>query len=119
NAASLRIFPSMPLPLDRTRGQPSDQLTLPQYEQGECWYSDHDDTRHHQTPAQRLLETQLRDADLRRSHEGFIGDQKRPEVLVVRRKEPVDRDRAERRARQRNDDLAQEAELRRPVDACG
>src|SRR6266436_5221662 len=82
NAASFRIFPSMPLPLDRTRGQSSDQLTLPQYEQGECWYSDHDDTRHHQTPTERLFEAQLRDADLRRSHERFIGDQERPEVLV-------------------------------------
>src|ERR1700730_15990375 len=119
NAASFRIFPSMPLPLDRARGQSSDQLTLPQYEQGECWYSDHDDTRHHQTPAQRLFEPKLRDADLRRSHEGLIGDQERPEVLVVRRKEAIDRDRSERRARQRYDDLAQEAERRRAVDARG
>src|SRR2546430_15319328 len=119
NAASLRIFPSMPLPLDRTRGQSSDQLTLPQYEQGECWYSDHDDTRHDQAPAERFLEPQLRDADLSGAHERLVGDEERPEVLVVRRKEAVDRDRSQGRSRERDDDLAKEAEGARAIHARG
>src|SRR3989442_1132701 len=94
----LRACASFPpcLPLHRTRGQTWDQLTLPKNQRREGWYSDYDDPRHDEAPAERLLEAQLRDADLRGSHERFICDQQRPEVLVVGGEEPVDRDRAER-----------------------
>src|SRR4029453_16500075 len=92
SVASLRIFPSIVSALDRPRGQPPDQLALPQHEQGERRCSDHDDTGHDQAPAQRFLEAKLGDPYLRRAHKRLVRDQERPEVLVVRREEPVDRD---------------------------
>src|SRR6185503_5392540 len=75
SVASLRIFPSIVSALDRPRGQPPDQLALPQYEQGERRYSDHDDTGHDQAPAERFLEAELRDPDLRRPHERLVRDE--------------------------------------------
>src|SRR6185503_7482289 len=119
SVASLRIFPSIVSALDRPGGQPPDQLALPHHEQGERRYSDHDDTGHDQTPAERFLEAELRDPYLRRAHKRLVRDQKGPEVLVVRGQEAVDGDRAQRRPRKRYHGRDQESEGRRAVDPRG
>src|SRR5437879_13829209 len=102
--------------LDRPRGQPAYELTRTHHEQGERRYGDHDDTRHHEAPAERFFEPQLRDPDLCRAHERLVRDKERPEVLVVRREEAVDRDGAQGRSRERDHDLAKETEGGRTDD---
>src|SRR5437868_613186 len=77
SAANLRICPSTALALDRTRGESSDELTLPEHEQGERRYGDHDDTRHDEPPAERLLEAKLRYADLRGAHQRLVRNEER------------------------------------------
>src|SRR5207253_10584816 len=116
SVASLRIFPSCVLALDRPGGEASDQLTLSQHEQGERRYSDHDDTGHDQAPAERFLEAQLRYPNLRRAHERLVRDEQRPEVLVVGREETVDRDGSQRGPRERDHSRDEEEKCRRAID---
>src|SRR5437867_2406892 len=109
-------FPPLCLSLDRPRGQSSYELTLTQHEQGERRYGDNDNPPHNEDQAERFFEQQLRDPDLCRAHERLVRDKERPEVLVVRREEAVDRDGAQGRSRERNHDLAKETEGGRAVD---
>src|ERR1700704_1580603 len=82
HAFSERAF-SNALTLDRTRRQTANELPLSCDEECERRYRDHDDPCHDDTPAGGLLEAQLGNADLRRAHERLVGDEERPEVLVV------------------------------------
>src|SRR5438270_13386442 len=98
SARDLRMrLPPRLLTLDRSCREPANELPLPRDQESERRYRDHDDTRHDDTPPGGFLEAQLRHPDLGRTHERLVGDEQRPEVLVVRRQEAVDTDGGEGR----------------------
>src|SRR5687767_4165425 len=97
--------PRSMLALDGAGGQSANELTLAEEQEDQRRRSDHDDAGHEEAPAQRLLEAQLREPDLRRAHERLVRDEERPEVLVPGAEERVHRHRAEGRTREREHDL--------------